>query len=70
MALREHFPSLGARIHQSPMLRRHCYVCDFDTMIEIGKNPVLNRDVNLYDRAFVIDSYRVFTQQVLNSDHP
>ena len=52
-----------ANDHQSALLKRHCYLCDSETLLERGMQ--LGEDPCRYDRAAVIELYRILTGTIL-----
>lgn len=48
--------------HQSPKLRRHCYLCDIDTLVERG--VALQDDPFVYDRAAIVETQRILTGSI------
>ena len=51
------------RDHQSVLLKRHCYLCDAETLLERGAQ--LGEDPFRYDRAAVIELRRILTGEIL-----
>ena len=54
--------------HQSPKLKRHCYMCDLDTLIERG--AALKKDPLVYDRAAVIETQRILSGEIFCKNSP
>lgn len=52
--------------HQSPKLRRHCYLCDVGTLLDRG--VTLGDDPIAYDRAAVIETQRILAGTILDED--
>lgn len=48
--------------HQSPKLRRHCYLCNIDTLVERG--VALQDDPFVYDRAAIVETQRILTGSI------
>ncbi|MBR3314114.1 MAG: hypothetical protein IKG18_08245 [Atopobiaceae bacterium] len=46
-------------VHQSPKLRRHCYLCDIETLFDRG--AALGDDPFVYDRAAIIETQRILS---------
>ena len=49
--------------HQSALLKRHCYICDSETLLRRGVQ--LGEDPFRYDRAAVIEVRRIMTGDIL-----
>ena len=49
--------------HQSALLKRHCYLCDSETLLQRGAQ--LGEDPFRYDRAAVIELRRIMTGEIL-----
>ena len=52
-------------VHQSPKLRRHCYLCDGETLFDRG--AALKDDPFAYDRAIVIETQRILAGTIFES---
>lgn len=49
-------------VHQSPKLRRHCYLCNTNTLLERG--VALNDDPFVYDRAAIVETQRILSGSI------
>lgn len=52
--------------HQSPKLRRHCYLCDIETLVSRG--VALQDDPFVYDRAAIVESQRILTGSIFANE--
>lgn len=54
--------------HQSEKLKIHCFACDKSTMLEREAKYSPCKDVGVYDRAIVVDSFQIVEFDVIAAD--